>query len=150
MPTDIDIACGTETVAAAAAEVPVPENDGKERLAELEEECARLRRQCEALQKKSLLEKVCYESGCTDAEYLEFCAARQGVPLNDPEKLRQFTRELAAAAPGCFNARITPGSSAGNTSEPASHAGNRREALNGDRIALIALSIDNAPDAVCR
>ena len=49
MPNDVDIVCGAES---AAAEITVMEKDDTARLAELEEECARLRQQYEALQKK--------------------------------------------------------------------------------------------------
>ena len=115
-----------------------------------EKEYAALEHRYAQLQEKSILEKISHETGCTDPEYLEFCARRQGITVLDPDALRRFARELASTSPGCFNARIIPGSSAGNNSASASPAGNQREAFTGDRISLIALSIDSAPDAVSR
>lgn len=115
-----------------------------------EKEYAQLQQKYAELQQKSILEKVSYETGCTDPEYLEFRARRQGITVSDPDSLRRFARELAAVAPGCFNARITPGSSAGNSGAVTSPAGNQREGFSGDRIGMIALSIDCAPDALAR
>ncbi len=120
------------------------------RLAELENEYARLQQKYAALSQRNILEKVCFESGCTDPGYLQFCAERKGVNLEDAEALRHFAGELAVSSPGCFNARINPGSSAGVVKSSTSPSGIAEEALSGDRIALIALSIGNAPDAVGR
>ena len=120
------------------------------KLQKLTEEYARLQQEYAGLQKQSILEKVSHETGCADPDYLEFCAVRQGIAVLDSDALRRFARELAVTSPGCFNARIIPGSSAGNSPETTSPAGNRREVSAGDRIGMIALSIDCAPDAVCR
>ena len=111
-----------------------------------EKEYAQLQQKYAELQQKSILEKVSYETGCTDPEYLEFCAVRQQINIDDPETLRKFARELAAVSPGCFTARIIPGSSTGSRKvSPAASAG--AEEFSGDRISRIALSIDSAPDA---
>ncbi|MBE6364161.1 MAG: hypothetical protein E7053_00245 [Lentisphaerae bacterium] len=140
----------SENESPAAMPANVPEKTPAEQLAELENEYALLNQKYEALQKRNILEKVCFESGCTDPDYLQFCAERQGVNLEDAEALRQFAGEFSASAPGCFHARIIPGSSAGMVKSAPSSAGTAEEVPAGDRIALIALSIDNAPDAVGR
>ena len=124
--------------------------DPGEKLQQLESAYAELQQQYDALKNRSILEKVSNETGCTDPDYLQFCASRQGIILNDPEALRQFAAQLASVSPGCFRARITPGSSAGTLPAPASSAVGTEEVASGDRISLIALSIGNAPDAVCR
>ena len=121
-----------------------------EKLQDLQAEYDKLHAAYTDLQKQNILEKISRETGCTDPAYLEFCASRQGVAVLDPAALRQFARELAAVSPGCFNARITPGSSAGSCLEKTPAAENRRAVPVGDRIGMIALSIDCAPDAVSR
>ena len=126
----------TEEVSADPGTVPV------EKYAELQEKYQKL-------QQQNILEKVCRECGCTDPAYLEFCAAREKVDAGNIDALRTFARELAAVSPGCFAARITPGSYTGNRHGSAS-VPHPAEEFTGDRIGLIALSIDSAPDAVCR
>ena len=119
---------------------PVPPQD------DLANRYAQLQKKYENLQRQNLLERVSNETGCTDPEYLEFCAVRQQINIDDPETLRKFARELAAVSPGCFTARIIPGSSTGSRKvSPAASAG--AEEFSGDRISRIALSIDSAPDA---
>jgi len=134
-------------------EVPpaVPENpdDPAVRLAELEKDYSCLQEKYLRLQKQSILEKISIETGCTDPAYLEFCAGRQGIDTGDPEALRGFARELSAHSPGCFNARITPGSSAGSSVISRPSAG-QDEGFYGDRIGAIARSISDAPEAVGR
>ncbi|MBR2720773.1 MAG: hypothetical protein IKB74_05490 [Lentisphaeria bacterium] len=121
-----------------------------EKLARLEEEYAALQKKYALLQQRSIVEKICFESGCADPDYLEFSAAKHGVDLCNAEALRAFAREFSAVSPGCFHARITPGSSAGNVVKNDSSAAKAEENFTADRIGLIALSIDNAPDAVSR
>lgn len=120
------------------------ESAGK--LEQLQSAYEKLQQQYEELKQSSILEKVSSETGCTDPEYLHFRAARQGITLTDPEALRKFAGELAAVSPGCFRARITPGSSGGlpAASPAVSPAAEER---NCDRIGRIAFSIDHAPDA---
>ena len=124
--------------------------DGQERVAELEKKYDDLLAQYNSLQKQNILESISRETGCTDPEYLEFCAIRRGIAIHDPDAMRNFARELSAVSPGCFHARITPGSNAGNAASRTPCAGNPQGGFTGDRIGLIALSIDSAPDAVCR
>ena len=128
----------------------LPGNPAEDQHDELEKKYAELQEKYELLKKESLLDKISRETGCTDPEYLEFCARRQGIDSADSEKMRQFARELAAASPGCFNARITPGSSAACTAALPPASGVRAGEFSGDRISMIALCIDNAPDAVSR
>ena len=128
----------TTDISGGSAECP-PQEDLESRYAELQ-------KKYETLQRQNLLERVSNESGCTDPAYLEFCAVRQQINVDDPEALRKFARELAAVSPGCFAARIIPGSSAGS-SVASSAASAGAEEFSGDRIGRIALSINNAPDA---
>ncbi|MBO5667972.1 MAG: hypothetical protein J6S43_02490 [Lentisphaeria bacterium] len=131
--------------------VAVPENpaDPAVRLAELEKDYGTLQEKYEQLHKQSILEKISMETGCTDPGYLEYRAGRQGIDLGDPAAVRAFARELSAHSPGCFRARITPGSSAGSSvTNPPS--GGQDEGICGDRIGLIARCIGDAPEAVGR
>lgn len=122
----------------------------KESVEQLKKDYALLQEKYHALQKQNTLEKICGEAGCTDPEYFEFCAKRAGIQPDDPETLRDFARELAAVSPGCFIARITPGSNAGNSHTTASAGKSSAEVPHGDRISMLAASISDAPDAVCR
>lgn len=133
-----------------STEIPLPaETVEPEHEENLENRYAQLQKKYELLQRQNLLEKVSGETGCTDPEYLEFCALRRQINVDDPDALRKFARELAAVSPGCFTARITPGSNAGSpqTSPAASAAA---EEFSGDRISMIAMSVSNAPDVGCR
>ncbi|MBR7130713.1 MAG: hypothetical protein IKC82_01820 [Lentisphaeria bacterium] len=131
--------------AGAAAGIP-PENVIAAAADDLAKEYAALQEKYIQLQQQNILEKVCAESGCTDPEYFRFCAARRNVAPGDIEGLRRFAVELAASSPGCFTARITPGSHSGSGEKTVSAAG-PAETFTGDRIAMIALAIDSAPDA---
>ena len=103
-----------------------------------------LRRELDDLRRRARMEKLCAELHCTDPDYLEFRARQSRVDLDDPEAVRDFAVKLAAASPGCFQARIAPGSSAGTApAAPAAGPGD----LPGDRIGAIAASIVEAPDA---
>ena len=121
-----------------------------QRIAQLESQYAELQKKYALLQQRSAVEKICFESGCTDPDYLEYSAVKRGIDLGDTEALRIFAGEFSKLSPGCFHARITPGSSAGNVVKNDSSALRAEETLTADRIGLIALSIDNAPDAVSR
>ena len=132
--------------------VNLPESGGtfpaaEEKLQQMEKEYALLLEKYELLQRRSIVEKICCESGCSDPEYLEFSAARRGVDLSNPDALREFVREFSANAPGCFHARITPGSSAGSVVKSDSPVSGAGERITLDRIGEIALSISGAPDA---
>ena len=126
---------------------PAPETSAADELAKLRREYADLQEKFGTLRRRRLLEQVCRETGCTDPDYLEFRAGRQAVDLEDAAALKDFAGRLAASAPGCFSARIIPGSSAGATAPAASADGVPAEAFSGDRIGKIALSVSAAPDA---
>lgn len=121
-----------------------------EKIARLESDYADLQKKYALLQQRSAVEKICFESGCADPDYLEYSAVKRGIDLCDNEALRTFAEEFSKIAPGCFHARITPGSSACNAVKHDSSANHAEETRTADRIGLIALSIDNAPDAVSR
>lgn len=110
----------------------------------LRREHANLQRELDTLRRRASMEKLCAELHCTDPDYLEFRARQSRVDPDDPEAMRDFAAKLAADSPGCFQARIAPGSSAGTApAAPVSGPGD----LPGDRIGLIAASIGEAPDA---
>ena len=139
-----------QLVPAAEKGGQIPGTPGENQQDELEKKYTELQEKYELLKKENLLDKVSRETGCTDPEYLDFCARRQGIDCTDTEKLRQFARELAARSPGCFSARITPGSSAACTAALTPASGVQTGEFSGDRISMIALCIDSAPDAVSR
>lgn len=124
-----------------------PEPGVEEKLAELTRSYTELQQKYALLQQRSIVEKICFETGCADPDYLEFSASRKGVDLCNPDALRIFAREFSAVSPGCFHARITPGSSAGNVVKNDSSVCRTEENFTADRIGRIAFSIDSAPDA---
>ena len=139
-----------ENITAEVIQQPVPPPEETDKTAELEKKYDDLLARYNSLQKQNILETVSRETGCTDPEYLEFCAIRRGISVHDPDALRNFARELSAVSPGCFQARIIPGSSAGTAARKTPCTGNMQGDFSGDRIGLIALSVDSAPDAVYR
>lgn len=72
----------------------------------LENEHQELKRRCR-------IEKLTGEIGCSDADYFDFLARRDGLDLDDTAAVKEFSARLAETSPGCFRARITPGSSSG-------------------------------------
>lgn len=98
------------------------------------------------LRRRNRMEKLCAQLHCTDPDYLDFCARRENIDTGDDEAMRRFAEELVKRSPGCFQAAIVPGSSAGNTTADLPDAGGRA-ALPGDRIGNLAHCISEAPDA---
>lgn len=129
---------------------PSSESGAEEKLAELTRNYTELQQKYALLQQRSIVEKICFETGCADPDYLEFSASRKGIDLCNPEALRTFARDFSIVSPGCFHARITPGSSAGNVVKNDSSVSRTEENFTADRIGRIALSIDCAPDAGIR
>ena len=62
------------------------------------------------LQRQYRIEKFADEFGCTDAGYFDFLTRKNNIDLDNREAVAEFARELAKNSPGCFQARITPGS----------------------------------------
>ena len=80
----------------------------------LETEHQELKRRCR-------IEKLTGEIGCCDADYFDFLARRAGLDLDDSAAVKEFSARLAQSSPGCFRARITPGSSAGTAPDDLYH-----------------------------
>ncbi|MBQ9088872.1 MAG: hypothetical protein IJY46_08875 [Lentisphaeria bacterium] len=80
----------------------------------LETEHQELKRRCR-------IEKLTGEIGCSDADYFDFLARRANLDLDDSAAVREFSAKLSETSPGCFRARITPGSSAGTAQDDMFH-----------------------------
>ena len=115
-------------------------------LHKLREERAALQGEVEGLRRRQVMEKLCAKLHCTDPDYLEYRIRQSSIDPGDEAAVRKFAEELAADSPGCFQAHIVPGSSAGTPPELPPGAGDA-EALSGDRIGMLAASIGEAPDA---
>lgn len=101
----------------------------------LQDEHRELKRRCR-------IEKLSGESGCNDAEYFDFRARKEKIDLDDNAAVAEFTARIARESPGCFNARIAPGSSAGT---PQTIPGNPPAAgCEINRISRIMDSLANA------
>lgn len=100
------------------------------------------------LRRRNRIEKLAEAGGCLDAEYLDFCARRAGVDLENPAQVETFMEEISRTSPGCFRARIHPGSSAG--CDGALSGAGQGAAVHGhggsDRIGRIVESLGNVPD----
>lgn len=62
------------------------------------------------LQRQYRIEKFAEEFGCTDAGYFDFLTRKNNIDLDNREAVAEFAHKLAASSPGCFQARINPGS----------------------------------------
>ena len=110
----------------------------------LKQEHSKLNTVHQELQRQYRIEKISEEIGCTDSGYFDFLARKNGIDLEDKNAVMEFASGLAKSSPGCFQARITPGSSAVLTenyrSETASDAGFTAP----DRISRIMDSLNSA------
>lgn len=117
-----------------------------ENLDRLRREHAAIKEELTGLRRRAALEKLCAELHCTDPDYLEYRARREQVDMNDPEAVRRFAAGLEKTSPGCFQAHIVPGSSAGTPADDPGTSGGEGN-FPGDRIGELAASIGDAPDA---
>ena len=110
----------------------------------LKQEHSRLSGIHQELQRQYRIEKISEEIGCTDSGYFDFLARKNGIDLEDKNAVMEFASGLAKSSPGCFQARITPGSSAvlpeNYRSETAVEAG----FTSPDRISRIMDSLNSA------
>lgn len=110
----------------------------------LKQEHSKLNTVHQELQRQYRIEKISEEIGCTDAGYFDFLARKNGIDLEDSNAVMEFASNLAKSSPGCFQARITPGSSAvlpeNHRSEAAEFAG----VSAPDRISRIMDSLNSA------
>ena len=114
-------------------------SDARSKIAELESAHNELCR-------RQQIEKISAEIGCTDPDYLDYRACRAGLDLNDTEAVKNFADEISRNSPGCFRARIVPGSSAGtvHTAEQKNHTVS--ENTNFDRIGYITEQLRDVPE----
>ena len=115
-------------------------------MAELQQKYDSLHQELDTLRHKNRMEKLCGQLHCTDPDYLEFCARKNNIDVNDDDAMRTFAAELAQNSPGCFQAHIVPGSNAGNTPVSLPDTGGSRN-VSCDRISAIVESINDAPEA---
>jgi len=114
-------------------------SDARNRVAELESAHNELCR-------RQQIEKLSNEIGCTDPDYLDYRAGRAGVDLNDPEAVKNFAGEIARSSPGCFRARIAPGSSAGTVQSSGERKNSAAYTANYDRIGYITEQLRDVPE----
>ncbi|MBE6400088.1 MAG: hypothetical protein E7041_08115 [Lentisphaerae bacterium] len=115
-------------------------------LTDLQQKYDSLHQELTALRHHRRMEQLCFQLHCTDPDYLEFCARKNNIDVNDDDAMRTFAAELAQSSPGCFQAHIVPGSNAGNTPVSLPDAGGSRN-VSCDRISSIVESINDAPEA---
>ena len=104
---------------------------------------SRLSGEYQELQRQYRIEKLAEEFGCTDPGYFDFLARKSGIDLEDRESVKNFAAGVAERSPGCFRARISPGSAGIN---PADASGNQNvnPACSHDRIGRIMDSLNSA------
>ena len=115
-------------------------------LAELQQKYDSLQQELTAMHHQKRMAQLCDQLHCTDPDYLEFCARKNNIDVNDDDAMRAFAAELAQNSPGCFQAHIVPGSNAGNTPVSLPDAGGSRN-VPCDRIGSIVASLNDAPEA---
>lgn len=100
------------------------------------------------LQRKHRIEKIAENGGCIDPEYLDFRARRAGIDLENNSQVELFMEEVSRTSPGCFRARIHPGSSAGfdDTASRSENAASGCGPGSSDRIGRIVETLGNVPD----
>lgn len=83
-------------------------------------------------------------SGCTEPDFLDFLAHRDGIDLADPVAAENFISGMAHRHPRCFRSALRPGVGEGTTVPAAAPA---VAAAPVDRIGSIVDSLNLAPDA---
>ena len=68
------------------------------------------------------------------------------APANDPEAVKNFAGEIARSSPGCFRARIAPGSSAGTVQSSGERKNSAAYTANYDRIGYITDQLRDVPE----
>ena len=110
----------------------------------LKQEHSKLNVTYQELQRQHQIEKLSAEIGCTDAGYFDFLARKNNIDLNDREAVAAFASELARTSPGCFQARITPGSVTHCPENIPSDPSGSSSIINPDRIGRIMDSLNSA------
>ena len=96
--------------------------------------------------RRQQIEKISAEIGCTDPDYLDYRASRAGLDLNDTEAVKNFADEISRNSPGCFRARIAPGSSAGTVHATEQKDHTVSTGTNFDRIGYITEQLRDVPE----
>ena len=110
----------------------------------LRQEHSRLSGIHQELQRQYRIEKISEEIGCTDSGYFDFLARKNNIDLDDREAVMEFVSELAETSPGCFQARITPGSSSPCPEKNSQKVAGYSPVPNPDRIGRIMDSLNSA------
>ena len=110
----------------------------------LKQEHSRLNATHQELQRQYRIEKISAEIGCTDAGYFDFLARKNNIDLEARDAVMEFASGLAKNSPGCFQARITPGSSAVLPENYRSEAPADANFTAPDRISRIMDSLNSA------
>lgn len=117
-----------------------PDSTGKE-LQELQLEFSALQERHSELQRSCRIEKIAAETGCTDPGYFDYLARKHNIDLENSEAVLKFASDIARISPGCFQARITPGSAKTLPTPPESRSTGEN---SGDRIGRIIDSLNSA------
>lgn len=113
-------------------------------LAAAQEERDALRTERDALRRKDRIESLARDSGCVDAEFLDFLAAKGRIDLDDAPAVAEFVARAERDNPALFRSRLRPGSGGART--PAA-AKNTAPADTADRIGAIVAALGGAPEA---
>ena len=113
-------------------------------LAAAQQERDALRTERDALRRRDRIERLARESGCDNAEFLDFLAAKANIDLEDGNAVAEFVTRAERDNPAIFRSRLQPGS--GGTQITAAPSGVRGAAAP-DRIGAIVEALGDVPEA---
>lgn len=106
----------------------------------LQSELADLKSCHARLVRNEKIRRIAENSGCIDADYLDFRAEKAGIDLDDQVAVKSFVAQVVSTNPGCFKARIQPGGCKPQTPP----AGEKNS--SPDRITQLINFLNNAPE----
>ena len=110
-------------------------------LAAAQEERDALRTERDALRRRNRIETLAHDSGCDNAEFLDFLAAKEKLDLDDGKAVAEFVARAERGNPALFRSRLQPGS--GGVPAAAAPA----PAAPADRIGAIVEALGGVPEA---
>ena len=113
-------------------------------LAAAQEERDALRTERDALRRRDRIERLARDSGCDNAEFLDFLAAKEQIDLNDGSSVAEFITRAERDNPAIFRSRLQPGSGGARLPVAPGSAGT---AGRTDRIGAIVEALDGVPEA---
>ena len=103
-----------------------------------------LRTERDTLRRRNRIDAIARESGCENAEFLDFLAAKDNIDLEDGKAVAEFVARAERGNPAIFRSRLRPGS--GGATAQGTPTENR-SASRPDRIGAIVEALDGVPEA---